>query len=59
MKDSKSILEMKKSALASSGTNTSSDGAVTKEGGFKLYHLLICFVLGLLLGAYAQVTLSK
>ena len=52
MKDSKSVLDMKNSAIGRPASTTSN--AVVKDDSFKLYHLLICAILGVVVGAYAQ-----
>ena len=51
LKDSRSILEMKNSAVSSHSSGGSTPAA---EGGFKLYHLIIVAILGLIVGSFAQ-----
>lgn len=55
MKDSKNVLDLKHNAM--SGTKANSGASTRSEGGFKLYHLLLTAVIGLMLGAYLQTTL--
>jgi len=57
MKDSKHILDLKKSAVGSKSL-TSSGSSKAKEG-FKFYHLLIMAILGLILGAYLSLNFKK
>lgn len=55
MKDSKNVMDLKNHAMA--GSTMGGHASTTKEGTFKLYHLIIMAVLGLLLGAYLQKTM--
>jgi hypothetical protein len=57
MKDSKNVMDLKNHAMASS--TSGGQTATTKEGAFKLYHLIMMAVLGLLLGAYLQKTMFE
>jgi len=60
MKDSQSVLRLKEQALGTKGSPSSSGGAaIAKENGFKLYHLMIAAILGLLFGAYTQANVSS
>lgn len=57
MKDSKNVMDLKKDAIP--GSKPSYTATKSKEGGFKLYHVIMMAVFGLLMGAYLQVTLFK
>ena len=49
------MLTLKSQALGSQGSPSSSSGAaVAKDNRYKLYHLMIAAILGLLFGAYTQ-----
>ena len=57
MKDSKNLMDLKKQTVSSGKANSSA--ASNLEGGFKMYHLLIAAVVGLMLGAYIQLRFFK
>jgi hypothetical protein len=57
MKDSKNLNDLKNTAMA--GNQSNSGASSKKEGSFKLYHLILMAVMGMMLGAYLQTTMFK
>jgi len=56
MKDSKSVMDLAKQAMPSSSKPGTQSASKKQEGGFKLYHMLLMAVLGLIIGAYMSMT---
>jgi len=52
MRDSKNFIDMKNNAVGSKSSQSGSD--LSSKSGYKLHHLMVVGVIGMLAGAYAQ-----